>query len=438
MRRGRTLPTVGACIAAATAFACSNEPTVVHSPVQSVQTPALAANSASGANVVHVATGDRGIMGVFNGVTVYGSGYGSAVAFAPNGSRDLYLLTDRGPNIDFPAGNKGFPIPDYSPRIFKAHVSGDKLRLDGEILLRRADGTPLTGLPVGTGVCGNTGETAFRLDGSVIPPDPEGIDSEGLVVLDDGSFWVSDEYGPFMAHFGPDGRQIQRLTPCNGGLPPVYATRRPNRGMEGLTITPDGQWLVGAMQAPLENPTVAGVRNISRLTRILFKNLKTGATREYAYLLEDPTLQGNSEILALSATKFLVLERDGNFAFGTPASTFKRIYEVDITGATEISAIGALGAKPIGGTKTLEQATVSELAAAGIVPVSKSLRLDLVAAGFPHDKAEGLALGPGNMLFVTDDDDFGITTGAIGQMIQKLLPQTNQPDFVEVWQFKLK
>lgn len=54
------------------------------------------------------------------------------------------------------------------------------------------------------------------------------------------------------------------------------------------------------------------------------------------------------------------------------------------------------------------------------------------------DKAEGIALGPGNMLFLTDDDDFGITTGAIGAMIQKLLPPTNVPDFVEVWQFKLK
>jgi hypothetical protein len=432
MRRGHVLAGFVATVTAAT-VAC-NEPTDVQ-PLS--LRPNAVAHPSADANVVHVATGDRGIIGVFNGVTVYGSGYGSAVAFAPNGSRDLYLLTDRGPNIDFPAGNKGFPVPSYSPRIVKAHLSGDRLRIDSELLLRRADGTPLTGLPIGSG-CGSTGETAFTLGGSVIPPDLEGIDSEGLVVLSDGTFWVSDEYGPFLAHFGADGRQLQRLSPCNGGLPPVYAKRRPNRGMEGLTITPDGQWLVGVMQAPLENPVSAGVRNVSRLTRILFKNLSTGATREYAYLLDDPTLQGNSEILALSATKFLVLERDGNFAFGSPPATVKKIYEADITGATEISALGALGATPIAGGKTLEQATAAELTAAGVAPVSKTLRVDLVAAGFPHDKAEGMALGPGNMLFVTDDDDFGITTGAIGQLIQKILPQTNLPDFVEVWQFKLK
>jgi hypothetical protein len=419
-------------IAIAVASACT-QPTDVRPTFESPEALHRADDK-----VVHVGEGpERGVMTVFNGVSVFESGYGSAIAFAPNGGRELYLLTDRGPNIDFPAGNKGFPVPDYTPRIVKAHLSGNNLRVDGTILFRRADGTPLTGLPVGTGQCGNTGETAFRLDGSTIPPDPNGIDSEGLVVNNDGSFWVSDEYGPFLAKFAADGRQLLRWTPCNGGLPTVYATRRPNRGMEGLTITPDGHWLVGMMQAPLENPSPTGVRNISRLTRMLFKNIATGATREYAYLLDDSTAQGNSEILAVSNTKFLVLERDGNFVFGTPAATIKRIYEVDITDATDISALGALGATPIAGGKTLEQATVAQLAGA-IVPVSKTLAVDLVLAGYPHDKAEGMALGPGNMLYVSNDDDFGITTGAIGVMIQKLLPQSNAVDNVEVWQIRLK
>ena len=165
--------------------------------------------------------------------------------------------------------------------------------------------------------------------------------------------------------------------------------------MEGLTITPDHQWLVGIMQAPLENPSSAGVRNISRATRILFRNIQSGATREYLYLLENSTLQGNSEILALSATRFLVIERDGTFLFGAPVSTFKRIYEIDMAGATDISAQGALGAAPING-KTIEQATVAEILAAGIVPVSKSLAVDLIALGYPHDKPEGLALEVGS------------------------------------------
>ena len=35
----------------------------------------------------------------------------------------------------------------------------------------------------------------------------------------DGTFWVSDEYGPFITHFDAHGRQIGRLSPFDGRLP---------------------------------------------------------------------------------------------------------------------------------------------------------------------------------------------------------------------------
>lgn len=373
------------------------------------------------------------------GVDVYKSGLGSGMAFVPGASRSVYLLTDRGPNIDgINSTIKVFPVPSYAPRIYRATYDGDRLRLDGEVILRRADGvTPLTGLPIPAGQCGSTLEVAQAVDGSVIPPDEFGLDPEGIVALADGSFWLSDEYGPFIAHYDATGRELQRLSPCNGGLPEVYRLRRPNRGMEGLTITPDGQWLVGIMQAPLENPSSAGVRNISQATRILFRHVTTGATREYLYLLDSPTLQGNSEIVALSDTRFLVIERDGNFLSGSPPAALKRLYVADVSRATDISTLGALGATPIGGTKTLEQATVAELLAAGIVPATKGDAIDLVALGYPHDKPEGLALVPGGGLLVANDDDFGIV-GAGGVLQQKWLPGSPGPDYVSVWRLRLR
>jgi len=415
------------------ALACSNQ----DDPTAPNPAPQSEAAASPSLLLGWTSAGKRDLLTSYQGVDVYNSGYGSAVAMAPFGPRHFYLLTDRGPNIDFPDGNKGFPTPNYTPRVVTAHYILGKLYLDDTILLRRADGTPLAGLPIGPGGCGSTGETAFTLDGQAIPSDPQGLDSEGLVVMQDGSFWISDEYGPFFAKFDRRGREQLRWSPCNGGLPAVYATRRPNRGMEGLTITPNGKWLVGVMQAPLENPTPAGIRNISALTRILFKNLTTGATQEFAYLLDDPRSQGNSEILALSNTRFLVLERDGNFLFGTPPATIKRIYEVDISDATDISKLGALGASPIGG-KTLEQATVAELLAAGIKPVTKRLKIDLVREGYTHDKPEGLALAPGNVLFISNDDDFGIGTSSPGVMLQKVLPGTGKVDYVELFPIRLR
>src|ERR1700712_2632247 len=38
-----------------------------------------------------------------------------------------------------------------------------------------------------------------------VAKDPYGYDSEGLVALKDGSFWVSDEYGPYVTHFAEKG-----------------------------------------------------------------------------------------------------------------------------------------------------------------------------------------------------------------------------------------
>lgn len=416
--------------------ACSSYDAPTATPDATPVAPVATASS----QPLHVGTADgAGILSLNGNVTTYNTGYGSAVALVPGTSRDFYLLTDRGPNIDFPGGNKGFVVPAFTPRIVRAHLAGNKLRVDGSILLRQSNGTPLTGLPIGAGGCGSTGESGFTLAGTPLSPDANGIDSEGLVALADGTFWLSDEYGPFMAHFGADGRELQRLSPCaGGGLPSVYARRRPNRGMEGLTITPDGQWLVGIMQAPLENPAPAGVRNVSRFTRILFKHLVSGATREYGYLLEAATLQGNSEIVALSPTRFLVLERDGNFLGSSPGPVFKRIYEADISGATEVGALGALGATPIAGGKTLEQATVAQLAAAGIVTARKTLSVDLASIGYPHDKAEGLALAPGGMLFVSNDDDFGIFSPVVGTLSQKLLPSSGVVDYVSLWQIKLR
>jgi hypothetical protein len=53
----------------------------------------------------------------------------------------------------------------------------------------------------------------------------------------------------------------------------------------------------------------------------------------------------------------------------------------------------------------------SRLATAGITPVTKTLLIDLLKdlpTIYPHDKAEGLALLPGNILAISNDDDFGV------------------------------
>jgi hypothetical protein len=108
--------------------------------------------------------------------------------------------------------------------------------------------------------------------------------------------------------------------------------------MEGLTVTPDGSTLVGMMQSALQQPDLGSTTAGSvAATRIVTIDLHTFKTKQYLYLLDDPKTTGdaNSEITAISDTKFLVDERDGNFE---PFAQ-KTLYEVDINGATDVSGL---------------------------------------------------------------------------------------------------
>ena len=372
-----------------------------------------------------------------NGVKVFNGGFGSGMVPHPYWDGHFYLMTDR--CLDFEsttAGQLVFPVPKFAPQIGLFEVAGDSLRPVKIFDLKDAAGNPITGLPNPAGQ-GGTGETAIDLNGQALAADPNGLDPEGVVALKDGSFWISDEYGPHLLHVDANGRTIERINPFGTGaggrkLPKVFGRRRANRGMEGLAITPDQEILVGIMQSALDNPFEDrnNIRSRSRVTRILTFDLASGATKQYVYLQEIPNL-ANSEIIALSNTEFHVLERDGNFPGNASApAVYKRVYKINLNGATDVSDPADAEAGKLVNGKTLEQLTVEELTAAGIVAVSKTLVLDILAAvpGYAHDKPEGIALVKENLLAVVNDDDFGIGPDGNGGILQKILPRTGQVD----------
>ncbi|WP_375446792.1 esterase-like activity of phytase family protein [uncultured Fibrella sp.] len=385
------------------------------------------------------------VLATVNGVQVYNGGFGSAIAADPNDPGAFFMLTDRGPNIDGTVTNsKVFAVPGFVPQIGKFRVKNGQMILEKIIELKNSAGGKLNGLPNPVNQ-GGTGETALDLSGNNLGTSVDGIDSEGMAVAADGSFWISDEYGPHLVHFDANGNTIERINPFGSGtggrkIPMVFATRRPNRGMEGLTLTPDGKTLVGIMQFPLYNPSTAAVAG-SLVTRILTFDIATGATKQYVYLIERANLQANSEITAITNTTFLVLERDGEYGTdATKGTLFKRVYKIDLTGATDISDPnnGANG-KLYAGKTVEELKTGAALQANGIVPVSKSLALDLateISPVYPHDKAEGMALITPTLLAVSNDDDFGI--GGVGTYVAKILPATNTIDKNRVYFIVLK
>ncbi|MGY6649314.1 esterase-like activity of phytase family protein [Wenyingzhuangia sp. IMCC45574] len=368
-------------------------------------------------------------------VEVRNGGYGSAATAHPRNAGEFYALTDRGANIKF-GKNKIFPTPDYTPRIghFKLNSDGTIAKIK-DILLKDPSGNVISGRPNPAGF-GATGEIAYADDQTtILDTDPYGLDSEGLVALKDGSFWVSDEYGPHIAHFDAEGKQLERLSPKGIGegtrkLPAVFKRRWANRGMEGLAITPDEKTLVGIMQSTLYNPSKAEVADFT-ITRIVTFDIATGATKQYLHK-QDKAKNSNSEIVALSSTEFLIVERDGAFTKSTPDAQ-KHIYKIDITNATDVSDTSdSLDGKLVNG-KTIEQNTWAELESAGIKPVTKTLVVDLVATlgDYPHDKLEGIWLINSNTIGVLNDDDFAVWTGDASATNQKYISNTETPENID-------
>lgn len=399
-----------------------------------------------------------------NDIEIRNGGYGSDAAAHPTNPMQFYALTDRGPNADFTGSlgkGKMFPVPNYTPRIglFELTKEGQVVKIK-DILLKDTNGNPITGLP-NTANLGGTGETPYNLAGNPIVvneskpfdktsnptlTDDFGLDGEGLVALKDGTFWVSDEYGPHIVHFDANGREINRINAfeadsrnnmiVNGKrilLPAEFANRRANRGMEGLTITPDETTLVGIMQSTLDNPTKA-VRK-QDITRIVTINLQTGKVSQYLYKQEKAE-NSNSGIVALDNRNFLVIERDGDFEMQKPG-TQKHIYKISLEGATDLESVAeSANVKQdpnVGLTidnKSLEQFLLdtnnsqsnwSTLLKAGIRPVRKQLVLDAVKAfNYPHDKLEGIWLMGNGRLGLLNDDDFA-TWSTDGVLEQKYL-----------------
>jgi hypothetical protein len=398
-------------------------------------------------------------LATIGGIKITGGAYGSSLYPVPGSKNEYYGLTDRGPNVTAPDGvTKIEPLPSFDPSIGKFKFTSDgQAKLEKSIPLRGPQGQPFNGLVNNQA---NTGETIVGLDGKTLPTSPFGYDSEGLVAMKDGSFWVSDEYGPFITHFDKNGKQIGRLSPFDGSLPAELANRVPNKGMEGLTITPDGTTLVGMMQSALQQPDLPKTVKAANVTtlRIVTYNLKTQKTHEYVYLLTDPKIHAGavSEIAALSNSTFVVDERDGNFE----PNAFKQLYKIDISKATDVGPFSKLPGATYDATKggllvgpnqqtidayvgDADTATATQdLAAVGIKPVAKSedvdlggllTKLDPTGGFFGHDKVEGVATtNGGKTLVVSNDNDFGIIgvndTPPPYQLQAKILPNGQQDD----------
>jgi hypothetical protein len=193
----------------------------------------------------------------------------------------FYGLSDRGPG--------GGLIP-YGTRVqaFQLAVSPttgtiSNVAVTNTILFQTPGGQPFNGLNP-TLLNGNPSNLGLSFD------------PEGFVIGANGSFFVSDEYGPSLYEFNKDGVLLRTFEYPSNVLPrdatgPNYTAtvttgRQDNRGYEGVTVSPDGKALYAILQDPLQQEGSLDGRR-GQNVRIVKFDVATGkSTGQYIYQLE--------------------------------------------------------------------------------------------------------------------------------------------------------
>ncbi|CAN5479228.1 hypothetical protein BH11PSE7_BH11PSE7_00600 [soil metagenome] len=351
---------------------------------------------------------------------------------------------------------KLFPAPSFAPAIGVIAIGKDGAVLKSSMPIRVSANVKATGLPAGLGKLGASGEApltdalVYDAASTTTTFSANGLDTESIVVdKARNALWTSDEYGPFIVRidpvtgiilrkYGPSipaGSTVTAAPGITAVLPSVLAKRRANRGMEGLALDVATTRLHGFLQSPITDLTSAGapatgtyvapagsgcsdagsgkrVERYARFTRWIEFDPENETTKMYAYPVNCADYKDNrtgnaklGDMVSLGNGKFIVIEQG---AAPVTGKVFNRLMLIEVGSATDISQSGFNPASSDLEKSSIAQAAVNGADYASVVPLRKTLLLDLNSAGWIAEKAEGLALVDANTLALTNDDDFGL------------------------------
>ena len=414
-------------------------------------------------------------------------GFGSAMAFVPGTWKprkdgkypaskytgELVMVPDRGWNtsgtIDFRGRTEHFKIL-FTPFYGASTTSQNQLELNyTKLTPLHFEGKPSTGLDA-VGVrkaAGGFPDLPIGEDGHV------SLDNEGIVFPGDGTFWIGDEYGPYVYHYSGSGKVLNVIRPpeafiprrvINGvtvesfsaNSPPIgenynlgnpVSGRQNNQGFEGLAISPDHKTLFVLLQSALiQDLNPADTKHTRRNTRLLAYDISRPSAPHliHEYVVQLPNYSGTlvaaqSEMFALNDHQFLVLARDssvGETFPATPGSVYRSIDLIDTADPTKpatdiagsaydspagsVAPLGVLNPsiRPVAYQKFLDINDNTELNRFGLHNGAPANSNDL------YEKWESIALEPVGdprapsdyFLFVGSDNDFITQNGFMAGM----------------------
>ena len=330
--------------------------------------------------------------------------------------------------IDYDSANKRYVLmsddrtttdSNNAPRFYTANITFNETSLSGvqfltTVAMKQPDGSTYPKVP----------------DVNVADPESVRIDpvNGNLVWTSEGDRTISATASriidPFMREMRPDGTFVRDYAlPAMFRMSANETGPRGNLAFEGFSFTPDKNRAVVISEGPLfsDGPVpTTGAGAVSRIT--VFERGTGAAVAQYAYPVDKVqavpvpatafSVSGATEILALTNTRFLVLER--SFSVGVVGNQV-RLYEIDLGKATNVLNSAAL-------------------LAGAYTPVSKRLVLDfetLKAQLGGIANLEGMTFGPKlangrDSLVVVADDNFPTadsTTDRNQVLVFEVIPQ---------------
>ncbi|WVQ74191.1 hypothetical protein IAR50_003785 [Cryptococcus sp. DSM 104548] len=309
------------------------------------------------------------------GETIGGIGSAIALQSFEKGSHGVYtgvmiVQPDRGHNTDTTTDYISrrhyisFTLNPYynsTQLSYQSAKSTFELKYESTVRYYESDGTPTTGLDATAIRNGSVPEPIANATYNHISSDPE-----GLVLNADGSFWVSDEYGPYIWRYSADGILLETIVPPKAVLPYKNGSlffsaetenpdtgRVPNQGFEGLTASSDGNTLYALLQTGTVQDLDAD--DYGRYTRLYVYDVSGTPTLTNAYVLTLPVTNGKGKPLAqsdfiwIADDTFILLSRDGKGNGDDDAeSKHKDFMLFNLDGATDIAGTNYTdGVEPI-------------------------------------------------------------------------------------------
>lgn len=250
------------------------------------------------------------------------------------------------------------------------------------------------------------------------------FDPESLQIARDGSFWIGEEFGPFVLHADRQGQLVDAPIAAPGLKSPqnptldVAAGERPtvaqSRGFEGMAISPDREHLYPMLEGAVGDDDPQDVRILqldvrthrftshARLFRLEMPGAKVdlsalrlvGDVAAYPGATKPVGTGGQSvaELTAVNDHQLLAVERDG-LGDGLAAPRFKKVFLLDVRD---------------GDSPYLDKQLLVDLMA---VPDPAQVGGDGDFFRFPFNTIEAVHVASANTVVVANDNNYPFSNG---------------------------